>query len=129
MLLDFDVRKSFVVQGNPDTHAGIKGFHFKPVIRTINISTSGTIAGKVTETSGEGIGGVLITLEQDGEALVPSAQTDTDGEDTGKYQISGLEPGLFKVIATKDGYVTVDTSGVEVFVGNQSLVDFVLQTE
>lgn len=34
-LLDFDVSQSFVVQGNPNTPAGIKGFIFKPVVRSI----------------------------------------------------------------------------------------------
>lgn len=129
LILDFDVRKSFVVQGNPDTHAGIKGFHFKPVIRAINVSITGSIVGKVTDTLGEGIGSVFITLEQDGADLDPSAQTDTDEEDAGKYLISGLDPGVYKVIATKEGYVTADSSGVEVLVGNQSQVDFVLEAE
>ena len=31
LLLDFDLTKSFVVQGNPRTPAGIKGFHFNKV--------------------------------------------------------------------------------------------------
>ena len=35
VVLDFDVSKSFIVQGNPDTPAGIKGFIFKPVIKPI----------------------------------------------------------------------------------------------
>lgn len=34
-VLDFDVSQSFVVQGNPDTPAGIKGFNFKPVVRSL----------------------------------------------------------------------------------------------
>ena len=33
LTLDFDVEESFVVQGNPDTSAGIKGFIFKPTIK------------------------------------------------------------------------------------------------
>lgn len=35
ILLDFDVSRSFVVQGNPSTPAGINGFIFKPVIRPL----------------------------------------------------------------------------------------------
>jgi len=35
IVLDFDISKSFVVQGNPDTPAGIRGFIFKPVIKPI----------------------------------------------------------------------------------------------
>ncbi len=33
VLVDFDVEKSFVLQGNAATPAGIKGFLFKPVIK------------------------------------------------------------------------------------------------
>lgn len=33
ILVDFDVEKSFVLQGNASTPAGIKGFLFKPVIK------------------------------------------------------------------------------------------------
>lgn len=32
LTIDFDVSKSFVVQGHPDTPAGIKGFLFKPTV-------------------------------------------------------------------------------------------------
>ncbi len=35
--LDFDVEKSFVVQGNPNSHAGIKGFLFKPEVKLAKI--------------------------------------------------------------------------------------------
>lgn len=35
VILDFDVSQSFVVQGNPDTPAGINGFNFKPVVRSV----------------------------------------------------------------------------------------------
>lgn len=34
-VLDFDVSQSFVVQGNPDTPAGVKGFIFTPVVRSL----------------------------------------------------------------------------------------------
>lgn len=35
VVLDFKVGRSFVVQGNPDTPAGIKGFHFQPVVKAV----------------------------------------------------------------------------------------------
>jgi len=39
--VDFDVEDSFVVQGNPDTPAGIKGFIFKPVIKAKTVVVNG----------------------------------------------------------------------------------------
>lgn len=127
LLLDFDVRRSFVVQGSGKTYSDIKGFHFKPVVRAVNVSTVGSIGGKVTDNAGTELVDVYITLEQDGEELVPSAQTGSDPENPGNYLISGLQPGLYKVIATKEGYVTADVTGVEVLVGNQTQVDFILE--
>ena len=37
LTLDFDVEDSFIVQGNPDTPAGIEGFLFKPTVKVKNI--------------------------------------------------------------------------------------------
>lgn len=37
LTLDFDVSESFVVQGNPDTAAGINGFIFKPVVKPMGL--------------------------------------------------------------------------------------------
>lgn len=38
ILLDIPLEESFVVKGNPDTPAGIKGFNFKPVIHLKDVS-------------------------------------------------------------------------------------------
>lgn len=42
--LDFDVEDSFIVQGNPNTPAGIRGFLFKPVVRVADVTTTTTSA-------------------------------------------------------------------------------------
>jgi hypothetical protein len=52
VILDFDLAKSFVVQGNPNTPAGIKGFHFKPVIRAVNKTVAGTLTFRVMSDDG-----------------------------------------------------------------------------
>ncbi|MHC4858790.1 MAG: DUF4382 domain-containing protein, partial [Planctomycetota bacterium] len=52
VLLDFDLEGSFVVQGNPNTPAGIKGFHFKPVIRAVNKTVAGTLTFRVMSDNG-----------------------------------------------------------------------------
>ena len=39
--IDFDVEDSFVVQGNPETPAGIKGFIFKPVVKAKSVEVNG----------------------------------------------------------------------------------------
>lgn len=58
LTLDFDVSESFVVQGNPDTPAGIKGFLFKPVVKPINMTSTpegdeGVVEGEEQEDEEE----------------------------------------------------------------------------
>jgi hypothetical protein len=52
LVLDFDLSRSFVVQGNPATPAGIKGFHFKPVIRAVNASRAGSLTFRLRSDNG-----------------------------------------------------------------------------
>ncbi|MEN8149947.1 MAG: DUF4382 domain-containing protein, partial [Planctomycetota bacterium] len=52
IVLDFDLGNSFIVQGNPKTPAGIKGFHFKPVIRAVNRTTAGSLTFRVMSDNG-----------------------------------------------------------------------------
>jgi hypothetical protein len=52
LVLDMDLANSFVVQGNPATPAGIKGFHFKPVVRAVNASTAGSLTFRVMSDNG-----------------------------------------------------------------------------
>lgn len=42
--VDFNVEQSFVVQGNPSTPAGIRGFLFKPVLKLDSLVINGTPA-------------------------------------------------------------------------------------
>ena len=41
VIVDFDVEKSFVLQGNASTPAGIKGFLFKPVLKVESLTING----------------------------------------------------------------------------------------
>ena len=52
LMLDMDLSRSFVVQGKPETLAGINSFHFKPVIRAINVSTAGTLTFRTLSDNG-----------------------------------------------------------------------------
>ena len=128
LLLDFDLSNSFVLQGNMDTPAGIKGFHFKPVIRAVNKSTAGTLMGTVTEVTQSGtvaVGGVNIDVRKDGVS-VSSAITDADAANTvpdGFYAVPGLPSGTYTIVATKDGYQTVTTENVEIVAGNRTKLD------
>jgi hypothetical protein len=114
LLLDFDVSKSFVMKGNLNTPAGVNGFNFKPVIRAVNQTTAGRIAGMVTDTADTAINEAAVWIEQD------SVITTTYSDTTGSYAILGVKEGTYDVYAAKEGYDTLKVSGLEVTAGNQT---------
>jgi len=120
LLLDFDLARSFVVQGNPRTASGIKGFHFKPVIRATNFSTAGRIVGFVSDTTSTFLANAEVWAEQD--SVVSLTYTDS----TGLYGLIGLPSGTYSLFATKDGYDTVSVSDLNVISANQTIQNFVL---
>ncbi len=93
LLLDFDVSRSFLVQGNPKTPAGIKGFQFKPTIKAANLSDSGQLMGLVVDESDEPIDGATISVFNADNTLNTTALTNSSG----KYTILGLEAGTYSI--------------------------------
>jgi len=117
LLLDFDVEKSFIQRGQGDV---IIGFIFIPVIRAVNVSTVGRVAGSVTDTSAVALADARVwVVAQD--TVVSTSYTDA----TGSYAILGLPAGTYKANATLAGYDTVSVS-VDVAAGSQTSADFEL---
>ena len=121
LLLDFDVSKSFVVQGNPFTPAGIKGFIFKPVIRAVNQSTAGQIKGFVSDTTDSTIADAQVWVTK-ADTVFSSTMSDT----TGFYALIGLPEGMYDLYGTKSGFDTTVVNGVSVTAGNKTTVDLEL---
>jgi len=117
ILLDFDVSKSFVVQGNPKTPAGIKGFIFKPSLRAMCQQYTGVISGKVIEnvgtstttTTATAISGATVEIIR-ADTVYSSATTDA----TGAYALVGLPALSYKLVCSKDGYAAVTVNDVVV---------------
>lgn len=122
VLLDFNVDKSFVLKGNVNTPAGIKGFNFKPVIRAVNNTTAGVIEGVVTYADTVLLPDVSVWIEQD--TVITTAYTD----DTGFYAMPGIPAGFYTVSAVKEGFDTVSYADVEVVEGNLTVQNFVLDS-
>jgi hypothetical protein len=120
LLLDFDVSQSFVVQGNPETPAGINGFHFKPVVRGANLSIAGQVIGSVTDGDSNAIEGAEVSIELD-----PDPTTALTGEN-GEYALLGIPEGIYTVTASMTKYEAASVDDVEVVAGNATEVDFVL---
>lgn len=120
LLLDFDLSRSFVLQGNYYTPAGIKGFIFKPVIRAVNNSTAGRIEGVVVDTANVKLFNASVYLKKD--TVISTAFTDT----LGRYAIIGVPAGTYSMFATKANYDTVSYAEVKVYEGNKTVKDFKL---
>lgn len=121
IILDFDVSKSFVVQGNPNTPAGIKGFLFKPVVRGMCQNYSGSIAGKVFENETTPIVGAHVKVIN-GTEEVTSAISGTDGT----YAIIGLPAGTYSMTCEAQGYVSAAANPVIVKAKQKTVQDFKL---
>ena len=124
LLLDFDVSRSFVPKGNyPDYN----GFNFKPVIRASNLSTAGTLQGRITTpgaNSETALEGASITV-YDGETEITSTASGMDGG----YAIMGLPAGIYDVVVTKAGFFTSEEVEVEIVAANKTVTDFQLSPE
>ena len=100
VILDFDLAKSFIVQGNPKTPAGIKGFHFKPVIRAVNKTVAGTLTFRVMSDNGTP-GDRSDDFHLNGSAYKVIDTTATPPDDVVASGSSGTDPDD----ATVNGYV------------------------
>ena len=120
LLLDFDLSRSFVMRGNMESPAGIKGFIFKPVIRAANVSTAGRLEGKITDQNNAKIKEASVIVKQD--TVVATAIADT----MGYYAIIGLPSGTYSVHAWKENFDTVKVDGVNIVAGNRTILNFVL---
>jgi hypothetical protein len=135
LILDFDVGQSFVPtpSGNPNSAAEIQGFNFKPVIRVVNSSTVGSIAGTVYDDNGTpgetGDDGTLTGATVSalvGGSVIASTATGLDGS----YVLSGLPAGTYDVTAEMTGFSSGTNTGIQVTVANRtSGVDFHLAAE
>ena len=115
IVLDFNLDRSFVLKGNMNTPAGIKGFNFKPVIKAINNTTQGTVAGHVINSD---------TAIHEAPVWIGEDTVYTDEE--GYYAIPGLPAGLYTISATYAGFDTVNVEGMEIVAGNLTVQDFTL---
>jgi len=120
LLLDFDISKSFIMKGNMNTPAGIKGFNFKPVIRAVNQTTAGQILGLVTDTSETPLNEAAVWIKKD--TVISTTYSDT----TGEYTILGVPEGSYDLYAAKEGYDTLQVNNVAVTPGNVTTRDLTL---
>lgn len=112
LVVDFDVSQNFVIQGNPDTPAGIQGILFTPTLRAIIRDVAGSIAGTVAAPAGVTVEGLQVTATREGaEEAAATALVKEDGT----FLMPFMTPGTYSVtVAAPDAHsantveVTVD---------------------
>lgn len=118
LLIDFDVSRSFVVQGNPNNPTQINGFIFKPTIKATNLSTSGRLSGTVTDETELPADGAVVSVFA-ADTLNTSSITDLNGE----YTILGLEAGIYDITVEYGEYMPVTVEEIEIVAGNETTQD------
>lgn len=120
VLLDFNLDRSFVLKGNMNSPAGIKGFNFKPVIRAVNSATTGTVEGVVMDVDSVFLQDAAVWIEKD--TIVTTSYTDGEGY----YAMTGIPAGIYSLSALKEGFDTLTFEGVEIMEGNLTTLNFIL---
>jgi len=101
ILLDFDVNKSIVFLGN-----GV--YQLKPVIRTIDTATTGSIKGNIS------LMGDIVAITATSDTAVYSSVTNNKGQ----FVIAGLPAGTYDVTVTPSlPLLPITKSGLVVTVG------------
>ncbi|MBA7705163.1 hypothetical protein ES703_113987 [subsurface metagenome] len=109
VLLDFDVSRSFTMLGEHRGQVGTAGFHFKPVVRAVNLAAAGRVKGTVSDKSNDQpIADAQVWIEKD--TVLTTTFTDTSGA----YTILGIPVDVYTVTATAAGYDTVSVADVSV---------------
>jgi len=120
VLIDFDVSNSFIVKGNPETAAGIKGFNFKPVIRAVVADSTGIVSGVVTDSESRPVKSADVWITAD--SVITTAITDTKGN----YLLPGIPGGTYNVLSATKGYDTMIREKVVVDPGSEVRLDIQL---
>ena len=122
LLLDFDLSRSFVMQGNLNNGNKVHGFIFKPVIRAANISNSGRLEGIVSNELNELLTDAEVWIKND-TARISTSFTDT----TGKYVMIGIPAGAYSLYAYKPDFDTTILNNINIVEGNRTVKDVVLK--
>ncbi|TLX72663.1 DUF4382 domain-containing protein [Labilibacter sediminis] len=122
LLLDFNVAKSFVAQGDINSPEGINAFNFTPVIKASNLSTAGRLTGTVTdaETAAEtaAIDGAQVSI-----IAADTVYTTTFSDINGAYAIIGVDAGTYTVEFAKEGFETATIEEVSIIAANETTQD------
>ena len=82
-------------------------------------AASGTITGTVTDPKGLVVPGVSLVVRNTDTGIEKTMETNN----VGIYNAPLLQPGNYEVVASKEGFATVDHKGITVLVGQTLAID------
>ena len=130
LIVDFDVNRSFTLEGSPDSAGGITGAQLTPVLRIADGSETATISGNVVASSDTvPTTGLLVTARDFDPPATQTFQTTSPtaltGEN-GRYELNFVVPGTYEVfVETPAGFsASPDTVTVTIDPQQDEMVDF-----
>ena len=137
VLLDFDVSRSFIVQGNSTSNGSngkvgeIKGFIFNPVIRAANVAWAGKLSGIVEKKDDNEIqdfiknAHIYVISPDNPEEIIATGKTDENGF----YKIIGIPAGMYNITCEKGDYnIESEPVSVEILAEKEAKLDFKLNS-
>jgi len=116
LVLDFDVGQSFLpIPAAPKKVEEINEFKFKPVIRVVNSTSTGSISGSVTNQNDASPIEDATLAAFEGTVEIASTSSKSDGS----YLLSGLPAGTYDITASHSEF-TNSTRTVTVDAGNET---------
>jgi hypothetical protein len=86
-------------------------------------TSTGTVAGSITDQSGAVVGGATVTLTD----IATSTQRTTTTNAAGRYLVVDVNPGMYNVTVTKAGFATTKADNQQVQVGASVTLNLALQ--
>lgn len=86
-------------------------------------STSATLTGEVTDTTGAAIPGAVVTVKNQRTGFKTTVRTNAGGQ----YTITQLTPAPYSLTASEKGFKTIQEHGLELSTGEQARVNLKLQ--
>lgn len=85
--------------------------------------TTGTISGTAADTTGAVLPGATVVILNEDTGVSRTITTDA----AGRYAAPSLNPGRYKLTASREGFQTEARTGILLTLGRQAVVDFELQ--
>lgn len=121
LMLDFDLTKSFVFNGSPNSPQGVRSVLFKPVVRATNSSVAGSVqltalsdlATPGDTTDDLPLEGATVRVCDDTDTEVATAMTNTSG-----VALLSLPAGTYSVKVEADAHDAVTQNDIVVVLAN-----------